>query len=437
MVGLDWPVTGDIRVTEVHTPLLEGYAGVFYTGQDRIEISEDLDELTIIHEASHAWFNSGLFTGRWINEGFADEYASRVLDRVSGGGLTPEPVSPGDAAAVRLNDWTHPGRIDDTATQARESYGYNASWTVTRALLNDIGEERMRAVLAAANGQTIAYVGAGTPEKVGPTTDWRRFLDLLDEVGGAAQADAAFRRWVVTDSQKTLLDTRAETRTAYDALVKDGAGWSPAFLVRDPMARWDFAAARPLIAQAEAILATRDRIAAAAERLGITPPAALRTAYESASDGLGPVAVLADDELRAATALEEADALAAAPRDPLVSLGLLGRDPAMSLAAARQAFSDGSAATARADAEAVRGVLAAAPEAGRNRAIAAGAVGLASVGGIGSLVILRRRSRSAERRSAMAHAAVEPDSYATLGARSPVERAENDPVRPDGDGGDG
>ena len=88
-IGLDWPVTGDIEVAEVHTPLLEGYAGVFYADEDRIEISEDLDELTIIHEATHAWFNGGLFSGRWINEGLADEYASRVLDEVSDGGFDP------------------------------------------------------------------------------------------------------------------------------------------------------------------------------------------------------------------------------------------------------------------------------------------------------------------------------------------------------------
>ena len=436
LVGLDWPVSGDIRVTEVHSPLLEGFAGVFYTGQDRIEISEDLDELTIIHEASHAWFNSALFTERWINEGFADEYASRVLDRVSAGGLAPDPVAPDDAAAVRLNEWTHPGRIADTATQARESYGYNASWTVMRTLVNDVGEERMRAVLAAANAKTIAYVGAGTAETASGATDWRRFLDLLDQLGNATQADDAFRRWIVTDAQKAILDTRAQARTAYAALVKHGAGWLPGFVIRDPMARWDFGIAAPLMTQAQAILATRDRINGAAGHLGVTSPAALRTAYESATAGLGPVAALADDELRAATALEDASAALAAPRDALVSLGLIGRDPEVSLAAARQAFTDGAASAARDDAEAVRAILAAAPEAGRDRALAAGGAGLLVVGGVGSLVILRRRRRSDERRSAAAYLPAEPDSYATLAARPPVERPEIDPAPPDGDGGD-
>ena len=97
-------------VFEVHTPLLEGYAGVFFQGQDRIEISEDLDDLTIIHEASHAWFNGDLFDGRWINEGFADTYAARALDALGTSGWAPEtgrarPTRP----RSRSTTGSHPG----------------------------------------------------------------------------------------------------------------------------------------------------------------------------------------------------------------------------------------------------------------------------------------------------------------------------------------
>ena len=78
-IGLPWPVDGPLNVLEVHTPLLEGYAGFYDPKRDEITISENLDDVTIIHEASHAWFNDSLFTDRWINEGLAEEYASRVL----------------------------------------------------------------------------------------------------------------------------------------------------------------------------------------------------------------------------------------------------------------------------------------------------------------------------------------------------------------------
>ena len=211
-IGLDWPVEGDIEVAEVHTPLLEGYAGVFYTDEDRIEISEDLDELTIVHEASHAWFNSNLCVGRWINEGFADEYASRVLDEVSVGGLRPDAVSPTDDGAIDLNLWSHPGRIADDETDKREHFGYEASWTVVQSLVDEIGEESMRAVLSAANANQTAYPGAGEPETVTIKNDWRRFLDLLEEAGGSDDAEGTFRRWVVSTDQEALLDARRGTR---------------------------------------------------------------------------------------------------------------------------------------------------------------------------------------------------------------------------------
>ena len=270
--GLDWPVADDLTVFEVHTPLLEGYAGVFFVNEDRIEISEDLDDLTILHEASHAWFNRALFDGRWINEGLADTYAALALDEVASGGWAPAAVSPTDKAALRLVDWVHPGRITDDATDARERYGYEASWTVVRGLVLEIGDAKMRDVLRAAQDHRTPYAGAGAPETVTGPADWRRFLDLLEEVGGSTSADETFRRWVVTDAQTDVLVERAAARTAYAALVAAGAGWQAPAYVRGRLADWDFAAATARIAEANALLARRDAIATQAATLGVPPP---------------------------------------------------------------------------------------------------------------------------------------------------------------------
>ena len=76
LVGLEWPVSGDLSVSEVHTPLLHGYAGFYDESTDEITMSEDLDEHTILHEASHAWFNGDLIRDRWIDEGLAEYYAA-------------------------------------------------------------------------------------------------------------------------------------------------------------------------------------------------------------------------------------------------------------------------------------------------------------------------------------------------------------------------
>src|SRR3954453_19326764 len=104
---LDWTAQHDRDVRERYTPALEGYAGVFFTDEQRIDVSEDLDPVTIVHEASHAWFNEQLFAERWIYEGLAQEYAWRVQRAVGGeaGGLPKEP-DPDDPGFVRLDGWT-------------------------------------------------------------------------------------------------------------------------------------------------------------------------------------------------------------------------------------------------------------------------------------------------------------------------------------------
>ena len=392
--GLHWPVTGDLSVFEVHTPLLEGYAGVFFQGQDKIEISEDLDDLTIIHEASHAWFNSDLFDGRWINEGLADTYAAKTLDGIGMGGWAPNHVSPTDRAAVRLVDWVHPGRITDETTDAREQYGYDASWTVMSSLLVDVGSPQMRHVLTAAQDHQIAYVGIGDPETVSGANDWRRLLDLLNEVGRSHIADDVFRRWVVNDAQAEDLDARAAARTAYAALVKAGADWRAPFYVRGAMSDWDFAAATTRITEATAVLARRDAIAAIAGPLGVTPPSGLRTAYQTAHDSLDDANHVADTEMAAARALATATEAVGAPRAPLVVLGLLGTAPEAGLTAARSAFGAG-AADAATQATAVTALIDGAVSIGRGRLLAGIAVLvlLVVVLVIATVVLRRRRQR--------------------------------------------
>jgi hypothetical protein len=392
-IGLAWPVAGDLAIFEVHTPLLEGYAGVFFQGQDRIEVSEDLDDLTIIHEASHAWFNSDLFDGRWINEGLADTYAARTLDGLGDGSWAPDPVSPTDRAAVRLADWVHPGRISDNETEAREQYGYDASWTVIRSILTEIDEARMQDVLKAAQAHEIAYVGAGTPETVTGSNDWRRLLDLLDEVGHSQRSDELFRSWVVTPAQAGLLDERATARTAYAALVTAGGVWRAPFYVRGPLGDWSFQAATDRIAQATGLLGRRDGIAAIAAPLGVSVPGDLRGAYEAARDSLDEANHIADAETAAVRALATATEAVGAARAPLMTLGLLGTAPEADLSAARLAFSAGTT-DALARALAVTALIDGAVSIGRGRFIAAIAIVVAIVVLLViAFVVIRRRRR--------------------------------------------
>ncbi|HEX5825613.1 MAG TPA: hypothetical protein VFY18_14235 [Candidatus Limnocylindrales bacterium] len=424
LIGLDWPVAADLGVFEVHTPLLEGYAGVFFENQDKIEISEDLDDLTILHEASHAWFNGDLFSGRWLNEGFADTYAARALDAVGNGGWVPDKVGPTDKAALPLADWTHPGRINDAKTSAREHYGYEASWTVIRLLVSEIGVEGMQAVLQAARDREIAYVGAVEPEKVGGAADWQRFLDLLDEDGGSTTADDVFRRWVVGPADQAQLDARAIARTAYHGLAESGGDWLPPAYVRTPMSSWDFAQAEDRIPEAAAVLAHRDELTALVATIGIDAPTSLRTAYETATTSLDAARQLVASEITAARALVAAQAALNTPRDTFELIGLIGTTPDADMTAALSAFQLGAADAAE-RADAVTALLGGAGAVGQNRVVLAILVLLAVALAIALAGHLIRRRRAASRVS------VGSTSYATLPDQPAVAEVGPTPAPPE------
>ena len=420
LVGLDWPVDGELVVTEVQSASLEGYAGLYDTITDTIVITEELDELTIIHEASHAWFNDELFDGRWIDEGFANAYASLVLDEVGTEPFDP-PTRPFASAPgrVSLNDWRFPGRIEDDETADREDYGYNASWYVIRELNAEIGNDGMRDVLRAADGDTIAYIGEGAPERVAKRDDWRRLLDLLDEIGGSKGADGLFRNFVVSSTHVSMLAERADAREAYDELELDGDDWRPPFVVRRAMSDWRFEDAHSWIDEGTAVLEARDRLDAEAGALELEMPDDLVDAWNASETDFEQATgtIVALD--RALDDLAEARAALDAERDLFVTIGLLGTTPESGWPPAGDAFSAGHLADADVATDDVIALLGGAAEIGRNR------IGGAAAGLGGGLVIVallvRRRRRAAPPAAPTAVAVVaasQAEPYATLPADS-------------------
>ena len=416
LVGLPWPVDGPLTVVEIHTPLLEGYAGFYDAEKDEITISEDLDDLTIVHEASHAWFNRQLFTERWIAEGLADEYATRVLAALGEEVDEPADVAPTAAQAFPLNDWPPPAAIRDEESGEREQYGYDASWLVVRRIVRDAGEEGMRAVFAAADDRTTAYVGSVPAEPSRLPNDWRRFLDLAEELGGAQDADDLLAAWALSEAEAATLDARQHARDAYHELLEDGDGWAAPAAVRLPLDGWAFADAEAAAATASRILERRDQTLALAAGEGLTPSGDLEAAFEGAGDpgALADAAALADATLAALETVSAAGDAAAAPRDWQVALGLDGRDPDGDLAAARDAWAAGDPVTATARAEAVSSALAAAPERGRQKAmLTAGATAVV----LALLVLVLFVARRRRQRTALGAASVAgADRYATLPA---------------------
>ncbi len=387
-IGLPWPVEGSLVVTEVHTPLLEGYAGFYDPDTDQITISEDLDDLTIIHEASHAWFNGALFTERWITEGLADEYAARALRADDRGYPGPDKVTRMDPAAFALNDWPPPAAIRDQEAGDRETYGYAASWTLMRRILARVGEPGMREVFAAAAAGTTAYPGEGDPERSRLPNDWRRFLDLAEQAADPATATASERSladlielWALDATQAVLLPARAAALERYSALARAGGSWAPPAAVRSALDEWQFGEAADIMDGAERVLASRDAIEALAATEGLVPGPRLEADYQDARSE-AEMNVVADAATRALGTLETiatAGEAAEAPRDWLTSWGLDGADPAAGVAAAGAAWEAGDLDAAATAAAGVVALLAAAPDIGRSHAIVAALVAALAV----------------------------------------------------------
>ena len=394
---MPWPVSRDLDVSEVTSSEIDGYAGFFDSSDDQITISEDLDDLVIVHEASHAWFDSKLFQGRWISEGLADEYASRVLAAEHPGDIveSPTPVSATDTVAFDLDTWAPPKRVDATSA-AYEQYGYDASWTVIRAIVNDVSEARMRDVFRAAAAETLSYVGAGPAEKAGFVPDWRRFLDLVTDVGGSTKAEGLLEKWVLTPKEDRELTARDAARTRYFALVTAGGGWLPGIVVRQPMSNWRFDDAQTAMAEAERAISARDVLAATTTELGLPMPGELEPAYESAATTADLTALDARiaDWTAAAAAIRTTGQELAQERPPLVALGLFDTNPRSGYDAAVAAFAAGDDKAVLAGTASTIAALDAAEAIGQGRATTAGLVaGIVFLLLVLLVIVLVRRRR--------------------------------------------
>jgi hypothetical protein len=355
-----------IYVRESARPGLEGYSGWYDYESGVIEVGEQLDPAVTLHELAHGWFNDDTSFHRWITEGLAEAYANVVIERNGGTPREPERPRPGTPGRQPLNEWED---FDfSRQDQDTETYGYAASYFVIDALLDEIGIERMATVLNAVD-QAAAVYADGEPARPGPV-GWRRFLDLLEEVGGSERATQLFQRFVVLPAETGELDTRAEARQQYEAFVAETGGWAPPAGVGSGMEQWEFADAVALMAAAEGALAARDDFTEAAAGTGVELPPALRTRFEEATspdalDLVGDEIAELEEALGVVLAAEQA---AQVERSPLARLGLGHDDFSADLSRAREAVSAGDPAAAEQLVGEVRSALAVAEPVGQQRA---------------------------------------------------------------------
>ena len=409
-----WPVGGTLRIREAVAPNVFGYAGWYLLDSDLIEMGERLDRFVTVHELSHAWFNDTLFDSRWINEGLADAFAALVVGAEFGLDEEPEAVDRDDAAGVELNAWNDPAMVTDDGAADTEAYGYNTSWWIVDALIDDIGIDGMQEVLAAAAGDEIAYVGAVEPESVDPEDDWRRFLDLLEERAGSTAAIDLFVEFVVVDDEEDVLDERAAARDAYGDLEAAAGDWALPPLIRMPMGEWEFEAALDAIEDAHGVLERAAEVADHAAAADLIAPVTIEPAFEVAAEDFAEALAILDEHDDTLGVLDDAAAVVSAQRGFFIEIGLRDQDPEGDLAGARTAFEADDMDEAVDLAGAAVATVVGAEEVGRGRfwaAIIRSAVLLLLALAILIWLIVRRRRRrsSAPRDTGSPEARVDGD----------------------------
>lgn len=386
LIGSPWPERETLTIVETMTPVARGYGGWYDPAEHTIRIGNQLDAQLVLHELSHVWINFETFEERWLLEGLAEEYAHRAVLALGGPPERerPDPVSAG-RRLLPLSEWTTPtfGVDDDEDV---EMYGYAASWHVVGTIVEEIGTAALAGVVQAARDGTLTYPGDSRPEPLEAPMDWRRALDLFENIGGSRRAARLFDSYVVSGGDRAELEARSAARESYGELAERGGDWAPPLAVRRLMAEWRFDAALAGMAQAEAVLDLRDRISTTLGGLDI-PLRGLEDDYETASDVSVPLSA-ALGTLRAAYAYRVAEHRAQQSTNLLETVGLWGSDTDGQLREARLALQDGDPAAAVGASTSVAGRI---DRAGRDGALRLAGAALAT--SVGVAVPLRRRRR--------------------------------------------
>ncbi len=336
MIGLGDPANEAFIVEEASTQEIGGYSGAYDARNGHVLVSYFADPFVILHEAAHMWFNSNLLGDRWAQEGFASYYAQQVVDRLGYPDHAPGLTARMRQNAVPLNDWA-------TASQPNSpinAYLYGASLAVASQVATDAGNGGMAVVWSAIRSNMAAFQPANGDQTESSTgaTDWRRLLDLLEQRTGHSFT-SVWHDWIVDPSQESLLLQRDAAIAGYDAAQKVAGTWNLPPQIRRALDAWQFGQAIAFVGEARDILAHRDQIATRSRDEQTTPPATLRTAFESLP--IGAAGDEATSELAVLNELSDARQAQTNAGEAARAVGLLGADPEADLNSARQAFAKG------------------------------------------------------------------------------------------------
>jgi hypothetical protein len=275
LIGTPWPVEGSFSVRQTVEPSRSGYAGWFDAQSNEIAVGEALDADTIYHELSHAWINRRLTTERWFTEGLPQVYAAELVRRDGDEARTPAEPIVGDPAARPLIDWTA-----DDEERAVEEYGYATSFWVLDGLVDEIGLDRTRDVVAALANGSSPYGATTDVER--PELDWKRVYDVLVEVGGSTTAGDVFRSHVVGEADAPMIERRDRAVADVAGLVERSAPWELPVGVRNRLERWEIDDVTEVVVAADAVLEQRAELESIEQAVGIDEPDGADVAYAAA-----------------------------------------------------------------------------------------------------------------------------------------------------------
>jgi hypothetical protein len=389
-IGLPWAYNDEpLVVEEAVSRSTEGYAGLFDPDDGLVEIAYYADDIVVLHEAAHGWFNGALLADRWANEAFASYYAAEAAADLALEVTDPVLDETLMASRIPLNAWGPVG----SAEVAAEDFAYAASLALARAIAERTSDDVLAEVWSDAANRVGAYqpswlTGTAPREPVAGPPDWRGLLDLLEERADA-RFDDLWRTWVARASDLELLDARRDARAAYEEVVTEAGRWRLPIGVRDALRAWQFHDAERLLGDAAAVLTLRTQVDVAAEAADLVAPDSIRAAFEDA-DGFEDAALEAAAVLDTIHRIEAATALRPMEDSPMLTLGLWGETPDADLDSAAAALAAGYHDAARAAADEAARSWSSAETIGTTRAASIGALIAAFVLGVTIAVVAVR-----------------------------------------------
>lgn len=403
-IGLPWPYIDEpLVVEEAVSRSTEGYAGLFDPDDGLVQIAYYADDIVVLHEAAHGWFNGALLADRWANEAFASYYATEAAADLELK-VTDTPLDETlMASRIPLNAWGPVGSAD----VAEEDFAYAASLALARAIAERASDDVLAQVWSDAATGVGAYqpswlAGTAPREPVAGPPDWRGLLDLLEERSDT-RFDDLWRTWVARGTDLELLDARREARAAYEAVLDEAGSWRLPIGVRDALRSWQFDDAERLLADASAVLSLRTEVESAARAADLVAPDSVRAAFEDA-DGFEDAALEAAAVLETIDRIEEATALRPVDESPMLTLGLWGETPEADLDNAASALAAGDLDAAHAAAAEAATTWSSAETIGTTRAASIGALVAALLLGV-TIAAVAVRGRLRRRRERQVHPA--------------------------------